>query len=232
MKKKLKTYIILLILSLSLTSCSILGIDGTREEDYISEIERKDEEIEKIKDEKEFIEEDMEVFLRLKEIDNKSFRALENEANQFLIDYEGKDPNANALNRIKNTIKELPQNLVFEKASEDGDTKIDIARSHRQRDDLLVSIESDLDKIKYISILGSIETEEKAGDTLLLMSMILEELFPNRHDILDYIDNYIEGIENKDYRKNYNVDGKALEFRTSNNPKEKLYGHISLSISY
>ncbi len=232
MKKKLKIYIILFILALSLVSCSSLGIDFSKKDEYIKEIEEKNREIKKIEEEKEFIKEEMEIFYKLKEIDNKSFLALEKEAKHLIIDSEGKDQAANELSRMKNIIKELPQNLVFDKKSEDGNFIIDRARSHRQRDDLVVSIERDSEEIKYITILGSIETEEKTEDTLLLMSMILEEVFSNRYDVLDYIDSYIEGIEKKQYKRNYNLDGKVMEFRTSNDPKERLYGHISLNIIY
>lgn len=232
MIKKIKTYISLLILALCLTSCSSFSINSVREDEYLREIKLKDKKIEEINQEKELMEENMEVFLELREIDNKSFLALEREAGHLIIDLEGKDQAASRLDKMKNIIKELPQNLVFEKTLEDDETRVDMARSHRQRDDLLVNIESSGEEIKYITIVGSIQTEEKTRDTLLLMSMILEEIFLNRSDISDYIDSYIEGIDNKMYKENYNLDGKIMEFRTSNDPKEKLYGHISLNIIY
>lgn len=234
MKKKLVIYLLVLSIAISLVSCSIYGIQTKKDKRQLEEIANLEEEVEKMEEEKKFLEDEMQIFIALKEVDSRSFIALENQANNLLIYEEGKGQDSGELARIKNIVRELPQNLVFDKTKEEGETSIHIARSHRQRDDLVVSLETDeaSQKIKYINIVGSIETEEKTIDSLLLMTMILEEVFPNRYEVADYIDSYTSGIEEKMYKRNYELDGKTMEFRTSNNPKEKLYGHISLNIIY
>lgn len=234
MKNTIKVFLIILMLGVSLTSCGLLGIETDREKKQQEEIAHLEKEVLEIKKEKEFIEDELKVFISLKELNNRSFIALENQANNLIIHEKARLEDAEELSKVKNIIRELPQNLVFEKTREEGETIIAIARSHRQRDDLVVSIEADRSsrKIKYINIIGSIETEEKTVDSLLLMTMVLEEVFPNRYEIPDYIESYTKGIENKMYKRNYELDGKIMEFRTSNNPKEKLYGHISLNIVY